>query len=141
VELLGFYVDAFGLTATESRIQGFKDIVFPSTLKALEAYLGACGYLRTMVPYFAQLAEPLQRRKVALLAEGRNSGKIKTPGTPPRLHVAAPLSQLWKRKPRLKPYRRTSASACGLHIRTPRKCCFYKSMAALNVASESSLST
>jgi hypothetical protein len=81
IELLGFYVDAFGMANTDYRIQGFKDISFPNTLKSLEGYLGAAGYLRTMIPYFAQIAEPLQKRKVALLAEGRKTGKITTSGT------------------------------------------------------------
>lgn len=80
VELLGFYVDAFGLATTDSRIQGFKDLTFPTTLKALEGYLGAAGFLRTMVSYFAQLAAPLQNRKTALLTEGRNTGKTDNPG-------------------------------------------------------------
>ena len=78
IELLGFYVNAFGLSLTAQRTQGFRDLVFPKTLKALETYLGAAGFLHTMILYFAQLSEPLQRRKVAMLAEGRKSGRLTT---------------------------------------------------------------
>jgi hypothetical protein len=45
-------------------------------LRALEQYIGSTGFLRHLIPYYAQLIEPLQKRKVALLAEGRKSGKI-----------------------------------------------------------------
>lgn len=76
IELLGFYVDSLGLTTTKERTQGFRDMVFPSTLKALETYLGSTGFLRTMIPYYAKLSEPLQRRKVQLLAAGRKSGNV-----------------------------------------------------------------
>ncbi len=31
-----------------------------------------------MIPYYAQIAEPLQRRKIALLAQGRQTGRITT---------------------------------------------------------------
>lgn len=76
VELLGFYVDAFGMTTTKERTQGFRDLEFPDKLKNLETYLGAAGFLRPLIPYFAQLAEPLQRLKTKLLAEGRTSGRF-----------------------------------------------------------------
>jgi hypothetical protein len=80
MELLGFYVDAFGLATTNSRIQGFRNLQFPATLKALEGYLRASGYLRTMIAYFAQIVEPLQNRKTALLAKGRNTSKTDNAG-------------------------------------------------------------
>ncbi len=76
VELLGFYVDALGMHSTEQRTQGFRGLEFPATLKALETYLGASGFLRSMIPYYAQIADPLQRRKTAMLAEGRQKGRI-----------------------------------------------------------------
>lgn len=76
VELLRFYVDVLGLSTTKERARGFRDLEFPRNLKALEACLGATGFLRPMIPYFAQLAEPLQLRKNALLAEGRKTGRL-----------------------------------------------------------------
>ena len=45
VELLGFYVDSLGLSTTASRLEAFKKLEFPATLKALEMYLGAAGFL------------------------------------------------------------------------------------------------
>lgn len=78
VELLGFYVDALGLTTTKERTQGFRDLSFPRNLKALETYLGSTGFIRMMVPYYAQISGPLQQRKVDLLAKGREAGKLVT---------------------------------------------------------------
>jgi hypothetical protein len=71
VELLGFYIDALGIHSTEQRTQGFRDLEFPAILKALETYLGASSFLRSMILYYAQIADPLQHRKIAMFAEGR----------------------------------------------------------------------
>ncbi|RYC55608.1 hypothetical protein CHU98_g10598 [Xylaria longipes] len=76
VELLGFRVDALGLSNTKDRVQAFQQLAFPKNLQALEQYLGASGFLRTLIPYYAQLAEPLQRRKTTLLAKGRKEGRV-----------------------------------------------------------------
>jgi hypothetical protein len=35
VKLLGFYVDVLGLSTTDDRLQGFRDLTVPTTLKAL----------------------------------------------------------------------------------------------------------
>jgi hypothetical protein len=78
VELLGFYVNGFGLTTTEHRIEAFRNLAFPANLKALEQYIGASGFLRHLIPYYAKLIEPLQHRKTALLAQGRKDGRIET---------------------------------------------------------------
>lgn len=76
VELLGFRVDGFGLSNTADRIAAYKQLDFPRNLKALEQYIGSTGFLRHLIPYYAQLVEPLQKRKVALLAEGRKDGRL-----------------------------------------------------------------
>jgi hypothetical protein len=76
VELLGFRVDSLGLTTTAQRVAAFRNLAFPSTLKALEQWIGATGFLRHLIPYYAQLLEPLQKRKTALLAQGRKEGKL-----------------------------------------------------------------
>lgn len=76
VELLGFMVDAFGLTTSQERMDALKNLAMPTTLRALEQYLGATGFLRHLIPYYAQLAEPLQARKTAMLAEGRKAGRV-----------------------------------------------------------------
>ena len=76
VELLGFRVDSLGLTNTAQRVEAFKKLAFPATLKALEQYIGAASFLRHLILYFAKLAEPLQKRKVELLAQGRKTSGI-----------------------------------------------------------------
>ncbi|KAL2017179.1 hypothetical protein VTK56DRAFT_2499 [Thermocarpiscus australiensis] len=76
VELLGFRVDGLGLITTEHRVQAFKDLAFPDSLKALEQYLGAAGFLRHLIPYYAKLSEPLNTRKTQLLALGRKEGEV-----------------------------------------------------------------
>lgn len=76
VELLGFHVNGFGRTTTASRVAAFKQLEFPRQLKALEQYIGATGFLRHLIPYYAKLIEPLQTRKTALLAIGRKDGKV-----------------------------------------------------------------
>jgi Reverse transcriptase (RNA-dependent DNA polymerase)/RNase H-like domain found in reverse transcriptase/Integrase zinc binding domain len=76
VELLGFQVDALGLSTTTDRMAAFQKLEFPAQLKSLESYLGATGFLRHLIPYYAQLVEPLQKRKTALLAKGRAEGRV-----------------------------------------------------------------
>lgn len=78
VELLGFRVDGLGLSTTADRVKAFKILEFPNTLKALEQYIGMSGFLRHLIPYYAKIVEPLQQRKVALLAAGRKAGKVVT---------------------------------------------------------------
>ena len=67
VTLLGQKVDGFGMTTTAERVAAIKDIRFPDTLQALETYIGMANWLRSNIKYFAQIAEPLQRRKTELL--------------------------------------------------------------------------
>ncbi|KAI1112917.1 hypothetical protein F5Y14DRAFT_452610 [Nemania sp. NC0429] len=45
---------------------------------ALEQYIGASSWLRNLILYYAKISEPLQKRKAALLAEGRKEGRIET---------------------------------------------------------------
>ena len=78
VQLLGYRVDAFGLCNTEERLKAIARIKFPRTLKALENYIGMTGFMRHLIPKYAVLVEPLQKRKTSLLAAGRNDGKFTT---------------------------------------------------------------
>ena len=71
VELFGFYVDALDIYFTEDCIQGFRQLEFLATLKALETYLGATGFLCSLIPYYVQIADPLQQRKTTIFVEGR----------------------------------------------------------------------
>ncbi len=59
VELLKYYIDVLEIHSTEDRTQGFYELEFPSILKTLETYLRAIGFLRSMIPYYAQIADPL----------------------------------------------------------------------------------
>lgn len=43
----------------------------------MESYLGKTGYLRHYVPYYAQKADSLQRRKVQLLKDAPNKGRAR----------------------------------------------------------------
>ncbi|KAG5810041.1 hypothetical protein H9Q74_014111 [Fusarium xylarioides] len=75
-QVLGFRVDALGLSTTAERVAAFAKLEFPRQLAALEQYIGATGYIRHLIPYYAKIMEPLQKRKVTLLAEGRKNDKI-----------------------------------------------------------------
>lgn len=66
VTILGQKVDSFGMVTAEQKIEAISHIVFPESLRDLERYLGLTGWLRNYIPYYAQLAAPLQWRKMAL---------------------------------------------------------------------------
>ena len=76
VKLLNFNIDAFSMSTTKECLQAFYNLNFPCSLQVLKSYLGASGFLRHLIPYYAKLAEPLQLRKTALLAEGHAQGYI-----------------------------------------------------------------
>jgi hypothetical protein len=65
--ILGQKVDAFSLATTDKRMAAILDFEFPANASQLETYIGAVGYLRDKVPYFAQLLAPLQELKTELL--------------------------------------------------------------------------
>lgn len=67
LRLLGQKVDALGLSIAEEKLAAISQLEFPTTLKNLETYLGMTGYLRQFAPYYAQIAEPLQKRKTLLV--------------------------------------------------------------------------
>lgn len=69
VNLLGRKVDGFGLRTTDDRVSAIKKIRFPRILEELETYLGLANYLRSGVGYYAQISEPLQKRKTDLLKD------------------------------------------------------------------------
>lgn len=66
VMLLGQRVDSLGLSTAEEKIKAIKALKFPATLQDLQIYLGLTGWLRSSIPRYAQLAQPLQDRKTAL---------------------------------------------------------------------------
>ncbi|RYC55019.1 hypothetical protein CHU98_g11190 [Xylaria longipes] len=67
VVVLGRLVDSFGLSTTKERLDALAKLTFPTTLKDLETFLGLTGYMRSNVPRYAEIAEPLERRKTAML--------------------------------------------------------------------------
>jgi hypothetical protein len=70
VKLLRHLVDAFGMATTQERVAAFKRITFPSTLQALEQYIGMTGWLRAYLPSYAHAVDPMQERKTQLLEAG-----------------------------------------------------------------------
>ena len=66
VILLGQRVDSLGLTTSEEKLAAISGLSFPRTLRDLEVFLGLTGWLRSSIPRYAQLAQPLQQRKTLL---------------------------------------------------------------------------
>ena len=77
VSLLGQRVDSLGLSTAEEKLEAILSISFPQSLKHLESYLGKTGYLRQYIPYYAQKADSLQRRKVLLLKDAPMKGRAR----------------------------------------------------------------
>ena len=73
VALLGQKVDAFGLTTAADKLAAIAKLDFPYNLKELETYLGLTGWLRGFIAWYAQKADPLQRRKTLLLRQSPSS--------------------------------------------------------------------
>jgi hypothetical protein len=76
VKLLGHLVDVFWMATTQERVAAVKRITSPSTLQALEQYIGMTGWLRAYLPSYAPVVEPMQERKTQLLEEGREIGVV-----------------------------------------------------------------
>jgi hypothetical protein len=70
VKLLRHLVDTFGMATAQERVAAFKRITFPSTLQALEQYIGMTGWLRAYLPSYAHAVDPMQERKTQLLEAG-----------------------------------------------------------------------
>jgi hypothetical protein len=77
IKLLGQRVDGLGLTTADEKLEALTKITFPFTLKELETYLGLSGWLRSYVPFYAQISKPLQDRKTALLKSAPQSGQAR----------------------------------------------------------------
>lgn len=73
VTLLGQRVDGLGMSTSKEKIQAITNLRFPETLRELEIFLGLTGWLRSSIPSYAQLANPLQERKT-LLTKGLGAG-------------------------------------------------------------------
>ncbi|PNS18780.1 hypothetical protein CAC42_5319 [Sphaceloma murrayae] len=66
IPLLGQQVTGYGLSTSEAKLEAIRSLQFPKTMKDLESYLGFTGWLRHFIPYYAQLVDPLQRRKTLM---------------------------------------------------------------------------
>ena len=66
VMLLGQRVDSLGMTTAEEKIRAITALRFPGSLRELETFLGLTGWLRSLIPQYAQRAQPLQDRKTRL---------------------------------------------------------------------------
>ena len=73
VILLGQRVDSLGLTTSEEKLAAISALAFPRTLRDLEVFLGLTGWLRSSIPRYAQLAQPLQQRKTLLARDLKDS--------------------------------------------------------------------
>ena len=67
IALLSQKVDSLGLATADEKLEAISKLEFPRTLKHLETYLGKTGWLRHYIPYYAQKADALQKRKTRLL--------------------------------------------------------------------------
>lgn len=75
VSLLGQRVDGFGLTTSTKKLEAISSFQFPRSLRELESYVGLTGWLRNYIPYYAQIVDPLQKRKTTLGRQAMGSGK------------------------------------------------------------------
>ena len=66
VHLFGQRVDALGMAIAEAMLAAITQLTFSRSLKDLEAYLGLTQYFKQYIPYYAQVARPLQERKTFL---------------------------------------------------------------------------
>lgn len=74
LRILGILVDRFGLTTLEERAQAISQAKYPTTLDQLDYFLGATGWNRSLIPYYAQITSPLQALKTKLYKEAPKSG-------------------------------------------------------------------
>ena len=81
----GRVISASGITHDPERIQGLVDLTAPTTAGDLQQFLGAVGWMRSNIPEFAKLTEPLRAclERACTLA-GARTKKNCTPSSLPR---------------------------------------------------------
>ena len=67
ITLLGQHVDSFGMLTTAEKIAALVKIVMLTNLKALDYFVGLSGFLRAYIPLYAQVIDPLTKRKTELI--------------------------------------------------------------------------
>ncbi|KAF2971329.1 hypothetical protein GQX73_g2213 [Xylaria multiplex] len=75
--VLGRLVDSFGLSTTKERLIAISKLLFPTSLKDLETFLGMTGYMKSNVPRYAEVIQPLEDRKTAMLRKNPHKGSSK----------------------------------------------------------------
>jgi len=60
IKILGFIVNASGISTDPKQIEGVKNLPKPKTTKELQQQLGLFSYFRKLINNFAQIASPLQ---------------------------------------------------------------------------------
>jgi hypothetical protein len=73
--MLGHYVSRLGISTADDKVAAVKVMLFPSTLKELEAGVQFFSYYRKFVPYFAAIAEPLHQFKTLYFCHAPKKGK------------------------------------------------------------------
>ena len=59
LDLLGYVISGEGIRAQPAKTQAIADLLPPCNVSELRSFLGMCSYYRTLVPKYAELAEPL----------------------------------------------------------------------------------
>ena len=59
VKVLGYIMNSQGTSPDPDKIQAIQAMAPPTTVKAVRAYLGTCGYYRSCLPNYAHISEPL----------------------------------------------------------------------------------
>jgi len=76
--VLGRMVNNMGISTTLERLAAITRLEFPRTLKDLDHFIGATGFLRHNIPLYSILIAPLQRQKTALLKTYQRKGTRKS---------------------------------------------------------------
>jgi len=71
VQFSGHMVGSGGMSVGQGKVDAIKAMPEPTTKKLLRGFLGMCGYYRSYLPSFSNIASPLTD-----MTKGRKSGKI-----------------------------------------------------------------
>ncbi|RPA72628.1 hypothetical protein BJ508DRAFT_186305, partial [Ascobolus immersus RN42] len=63
LEILGHMVDRLGLCTTQQKAEAIHKLADPESLQDLEYFIGMANWHRSLIPFFAQRLEPLQKLK------------------------------------------------------------------------------
>jgi len=72
VQFLGHMVGSGGMSVVQGKVDAIRAMPEPTTKKLLRGFLGMCGYYRSYLPSFSDIASPLTD-----MIKGGKTGKIK----------------------------------------------------------------